>query len=462
LVGSDGIWSAVRAEMYGEEIKDSSKDKTKRQGCKYSGYTVFAGETILDTPDYYETGYKVYIGPQRYFVTSDVGGGRIQWYAFFALPPGSKRAPSGWGGSTREDQAEPGENLVDYIKSLHEGWSDEVMTVLDSTPPESVEQRDLYDRAPEFFRSWAKGNVVLMGDAVHPMMPNLGQGGCQAIEDAYILTEILQKTKSTDKLEDSLQEFYKKRIVRVSAVQFLSRLASDLIINAFDTPWSPHDDLGKSWKSYLTFAWKPILQYVIFPLQFAYLYSYHPTGNMKDLPKALEEKWKGLHKEESQKAFEKVAKDGIGSLQAGPSFFQKAVVVEEEVVVKVEATATKGVPAEILKELEKAVQAEAAAPAKAEVVKEVEVKAAPAKEPVVKEVEAKVTPVKTEVVKEVEAKVTPAKVEVVKEVEAKAAPAKEAVKEVVKEVKATDAAVPTEPVKDVEKAVEAEAATPTK
>ena len=44
-------------------------------------------------------------------------------------------------------------------------------------------RRDLYDRLPEFFRSWADGNVVLMGDAVHPMMPNLGQGGCQAIED---------------------------------------------------------------------------------------------------------------------------------------------------------------------------------------------------------------------------------------------------------------------------------------
>ena len=39
-------------------------------------------------------------------------------------------------------------------------------------------------------------------------------------------------------------------------MQFMSRLASDLIINAFDTPWSPHDDLGKSWKSYLTFFWK--------------------------------------------------------------------------------------------------------------------------------------------------------------------------------------------------------------
>lgn len=170
LVGSDGIWSAVRAQMYGEEVKKSSANLKKRQGCNYSGYTVFAGETVLKTNDYYETGYKVYIGPKRYFVTSDVGDGRIQWYAFFALPPGTKKAPSGWGGSVRDEQANPQENLVEYIKSLHEGWTDEIMTVLDATPPESVEQRDLYDRAPEFLRSWANGNVVLIGDAVHPMV----------------------------------------------------------------------------------------------------------------------------------------------------------------------------------------------------------------------------------------------------------------------------------------------------
>jgi zeaxanthin epoxidase len=59
LVGSDGIWSAVRAQMYGEEIKESSSDLKKRQGCTYSGYTVFAGETVISTPDYYQTGYKV-------------------------------------------------------------------------------------------------------------------------------------------------------------------------------------------------------------------------------------------------------------------------------------------------------------------------------------------------------------------------------------------------------------------
>lgn len=292
----------------------------KRQGCDYSGYTVFAGETVLRTDDYYETGYKVYIGPQRYFVTSDVGGGRIQWYAFFAFPPGTKKAPSGWGGSAREDQTDPEENLVEYIKSLHEGWSDEIMTVLDSTPPESVEQRDLYDRAPEFLRSWADGNVVLMGDAVHAMMPNLGQGGCQALEDAYVLAENLAETKSAEKIEDVLQDFYRKRILRVSAVQFLSRLASDLIINAFDTPWSPHDNLGKTWKSYLTFFWKPILQYAIFPAQFAFLYSYYPSGRMDDVAKRLTKEWKSRHLESSEEAFA-MADEGI-TRESKPSFFK--------------------------------------------------------------------------------------------------------------------------------------------
>ena len=184
--------------MFKEEIRKSSKDMWRRQGCTYSGYTVFAGETIYKSADYYDTGYKVYIGPQRYFVTSDVGDGRIQWYAFFAFPPGTKRAPSGWGGSERKDQADQEENLVQYIKSLHSGWSDEVMQILDATSPDSVEQRDLYDRAPEVFRGWQDGNVVLMGDSVHPMVRN------QSCKSLFILKGIFH----FDSLLSSLCKLY--------------------------------------------------------------------------------------------------------------------------------------------------------------------------------------------------------------------------------------------------------------
>lgn len=94
LIGADGIWSSVRSQMWGEP-------STKPGTCTYSGYTLFAAENVME-PDseffknegYFDAGYKVFIGPGKYFVTSDVGSGRIQWYAFLALPEGSKSRES--------------------------------------------------------------------------------------------------------------------------------------------------------------------------------------------------------------------------------------------------------------------------------------------------------------------------------------------------------------------------------
>ena len=73
---------------------------------------------------------------------------------------------------------------------------------------------------------------------------------------------------------------------------------------------------------------QPLLQYAIFPAQFAYLYSYFPTGKMGDLPKKLEAKWKIQHEKDAEAAFAKVASEGQKS--AGPSFFRKAEVKEEK------------------------------------------------------------------------------------------------------------------------------------
>ncbi|KAJ8601336.1 hypothetical protein CTAYLR_009754 [Chrysophaeum taylorii] len=271
LIGADGIWSGVRAQMYyGSD--DGSAEAKKKRGCDYSGYTVFAGEAVLDLPDYYQVGYNVYLGPRRYFVKSDVGDGRVQWYAFCGMEPGTKFAGNAW-----EGEETGSSDVVDYILSLHEGWTPEIEFILRNTDPSTVEQRDLYDRNPlgVLFRPWVDGSVVLLGDAVHPMMPNLGQGGCQAIEDAYELAVALGN--SDGDIATALGAYQSKRKPRAAAVTFLSRLASDLIIHAFDTPWSWVDDKGTSWQSYLTTVWKPLLQLVIFPAQFLFLYSYSPT-----------------------------------------------------------------------------------------------------------------------------------------------------------------------------------------
>jgi zeaxanthin epoxidase len=83
LIGADGIWSSIRAKMYGEPLV-----RGPGATAEYSGYTVFAGECYCDPPDRKDTGYKVYIGPEQYFVISDIGGGQMQWYAFVALNEG--------------------------------------------------------------------------------------------------------------------------------------------------------------------------------------------------------------------------------------------------------------------------------------------------------------------------------------------------------------------------------------
>ena len=71
--------------------------------------------------------------------------------------------------------------------------------------------------------------------------------------------------------------------------------------------------------AYLTFFWKPILQYIVFPIQFLFLYSYHPTGGMGELPKQLEDAWRVRHKEAAEAAFRKAAEEG--QQVGGASFF---------------------------------------------------------------------------------------------------------------------------------------------
>jgi len=71
-----------------------------------------------------------------------------------------------------------------YLRGVFEGWAPDIHDIIRATRNDEIEQRDLYDRPPSINKPWTEGRVALLGDAIHAMMPNLGQGGCQAIEDA--------------------------------------------------------------------------------------------------------------------------------------------------------------------------------------------------------------------------------------------------------------------------------------
>ena len=144
LIGADGIWSAVRSTMRREPLRG------KESGVAYSGYTLFAGELAYESFDNVEVGYKVYIGPNQYFVVTDIGKGRYQWYAFLARPPGSA-----------ETEERPNGN-VPYLKDIFAGWSKDIHHILEATQEHEIEQRDLYDRPPSVNNPWTDGPVALM------------------------------------------------------------------------------------------------------------------------------------------------------------------------------------------------------------------------------------------------------------------------------------------------------------
>jgi len=260
LIGADGIWSAVRANMWSEPIKGDGS------GATYSGYTVFAGELAYDSFDNGLVGYKVYIGPGQYFVITDIGKNSYQWYAFLARPADSAASTP----------MPDGKSI--YLQNEFEGWSGDIHHILKATQEHEIEQRDLYDRPPSVLKSWTDGNVALIGDAVHGMMPNLGQGGCQAIEDAFVLVQELGGAKTRHEVDSKLRQYSGRRLVRSAAVQGLSRFASDIIILGFDTPAKilKKEDGSIVFENFnysglVTKALQPILP-VFFMVQFNFLY----------------------------------------------------------------------------------------------------------------------------------------------------------------------------------------------
>jgi len=163
------------------------------------------------------------------------------------------------------------------LQNIFEGWSPELHDILIATQEYEIEQRDLYDRPPSVLKPWTKGRTALLGDAIHAMMPNLGQGGCQALEDALIISEEVTKIQSRSELTGALQTYRNRRLTRSAAVQGLSRFASDIIIRGFDTPCKIGFYDGAflfenvNYAGIVTRLLQPILP-IFFKIQFAFLY----------------------------------------------------------------------------------------------------------------------------------------------------------------------------------------------
>ncbi len=83
------------------------------------------------------------------------------------------------------------------------GWHEPIADFLDATEEAEILKNGARDCPP--LRRWGRGLVTLLGDAAHPCTPNLGQGGCMALEDAMVLAKVRAESAVTGNCVPSLR-----------------------------------------------------------------------------------------------------------------------------------------------------------------------------------------------------------------------------------------------------------------
>jgi 2-polyprenyl-6-methoxyphenol hydroxylase-like FAD-dependent oxidoreductase len=192
LVGADGLRSAVRRTLLGDGEP------------RYSGATCWRGVARFEV----EGGCGVnWLGRAAEFGIFPLRGGRAYWFAVRNRPEREADDPSG--------------KKADVISSF-DSWPHPVKAVVEATAEAEVLRNDLYDR-PEV-STWTRGRVTLVGDAAHPMLPNVGQGACQALEDAVALGRALATLPS----DQALHAYEARRLKRANSFVAQSRLSGRL------------------------------------------------------------------------------------------------------------------------------------------------------------------------------------------------------------------------------------------
>jgi zeaxanthin epoxidase len=229
---ASGAAGGALTEAEGRRMARDSVLMADGANRRFSGFTCYAALTEHKASNIEEVSYQILLGKDKYFVSTDGGGERQQWFALIREPAGGvDLEPTPENPNPKLDRllaefnnAEPGDKNGDV-------WDDFAHELFRATKESDIKRRDLYDGAPLINEKWNKGQVAICGDAAHPMMPNLGQGGCQATEDGYRLAEELSTVKHTKEIEGALVTYFNKRIARTTIIQIMAQLGSDLLVD---------------------------------------------------------------------------------------------------------------------------------------------------------------------------------------------------------------------------------------
>ena len=198
VIGADGIHSVLQGFVVepAEPI--------------FSGVVAYRG--LVPRLDGYPAGtLRMWVGESKHFLVFPVRAGQLLNYVGFV--------PSDT--SVRESWSAAGDPAA--LAAQFAGWDPVIGEVIAaiSGPGGSGFQWGMYDRVP--LPRWSSGRLTLLGDAAHPMLPHLGQGANQALEDAVTLATLLGASTSSADVPRALAAYEGLRRDRTARVQLGSR-----------------------------------------------------------------------------------------------------------------------------------------------------------------------------------------------------------------------------------------------
>ena len=199
LVAADGVRSILRTYVLGEEIQP-----------QYGGYVNWNGLVSADEDLAPKNTWVIYVGDCKRASMMPVADDRFYFFFDVPLPKGTLANP---------------DNYKAELKEHFANWAQPVQKLIDRLDPDTVARLDIHDVGP--IDRFVKGRVALLGDSAHTTCPDMGQGGCQAMEDALVLTNYLLSTNLG--VEYALQRYETERKERANGLVQKARKRAEQI-----------------------------------------------------------------------------------------------------------------------------------------------------------------------------------------------------------------------------------------
>lgn len=215
VVVADGVHSRLRAQI------NTNTDSHADIAWRYAGQRCFLGIANVRLPVTLHSTVREIWGGQYRFGFSAVTPEQIYWFAPINMP---------------QDASVPDEvGIKAFLQRAYQDFPEPVAALLEHTPANGIITTELGD-LPKL-ATWHSQRVVLIGDAAHAMTPNLGQGGAQAIEDAYVLATELARHP----LEQALPNYVTRRQRKAQSISLRARRFGQLA--HLEQPWSSVRDV---------------------------------------------------------------------------------------------------------------------------------------------------------------------------------------------------------------------------